>query len=255
LLYDSSGVFVGKEVSGDWTNDGFAIVDDVHMSGPRLVVAARRLLVGRSTRGFQFKEARRKSADGRDTEPVPLEITIDLGKSSPSAEETQVAMSRIFLTAQDRLGELVPEYWKTCVPEGIAGRNKDCSFSDEVLAIPGVMPSPEHTVPVAAPTDAKTAGFSHMSIGNGVSPPRALFSPEPEFSEAARGVKYQGVVTLRMVVKTDGTPSDIRIISPLGCGLDVKAVQAVKTWKFKPAEKDGQTIAFDIMVEVDFHLY
>lgn len=255
LLYDSSGGLVGKELAGDWTSDGFVLVDDLHMSGPRLVVGGRRLLVDRSTPAFRFLEARKRADDGKDAGPVLLEITADFGKDSPAVEETAAAMSRIFLTSQDSLGDLVAEYWNPCVREGVAGKNKNCGFSDEVLVVPGVMPSLDSHTPVALPTNAKTTGFEHMSNGNGVSPPTAILSPEPEFSEAARGVKYQGTTTLRMVVDTDGTLSNIRVIIPLGCGLDAKAVEAVKTWKFKPAEKNGQPVAFEIVVEVDFHLY
>lgn len=255
LLYDSSGSLVGKELSGDWTSDGFVLLDDVHMSGPRLVVGGRRLLVDRTTSAFRFREARRRADDGKDAGPVVLEITADFGKDSPPAEETEAAMSKIFLTAQDSLEDLVAEYWNPCVREGIGGKNKYCGFSDEVLIVPGVRPSRGSHKPVAPPTDAKVTGFENMSNGIGVSPPSVILSPEPEFSEAARGVKYQGTTTLRMVVTTDGTLTNIRIVVPLGCGLDAQAVQAVKTWKFKPAEKDGQPIAFEIAVELDFHLY
>lgn len=255
LLYDSSGGLLGKELSGDWTSNGFVIVDDLHMSGPRLVVGGRRLLVDRSTPVFRFLEARKRADDGKDAGPVLLEITADLGKDSPAVEETEAAMSRIFLTAQDSLEDLVAEYWNPCVREGVSGKNINCGFSNEVLIVPGVMPPQGSHKPLAPPTDANTTGFEHMSNGNGVSPPKVIVSPEPVFSEAARGVKYQGTTTLRMVVDTDGTLSNIRVIIPLGCGLDANAVEAVKTWKFKPAEKDGQPIPFEIAVEVDFHLY
>jgi protein TonB len=38
-----------------------------------------------------------------------------------------------------------------------------------------------------------------------------------------------------------------------GRGLDEEAVKAVRTWKFKPAIKDGRPVAVQIFVEVDFH--
>jgi protein TonB len=58
-----------------------------------------------------------------------------------------------------------------------------------------------------------------------------------------------------LIVDEEGVPKNIQISSPLGAGLDARAVQAVKTWIFEPAQKDGQPVAVKIAVEVAFHLY
>jgi len=73
--------------------------------------------------------------------------------------------------------------------------------------------------------------------------------------EEARKAKYQGTCTLGLIVGTDGRPSNIRVLSSLGMGLDEKAIEAVKNWKFEPAMKDGHPVRVEIAVEVDFHLY
>jgi TonB family protein len=99
------------------------------------------------------------------------------------------------------------------------------------------------------------AGGGIFHMGMGASPPRAIYSPEPEFSEEARKAKYQGTCTLGVVVDANGHPTNIRILSALGMGLDEKAIAAVKTWRFDPAMKDGHPVSFEIAVEVDFHLY
>jgi periplasmic protein TonB len=59
---------------------------------------------------------------------------------------------------------------------------------------------------------------------------------------------------LMLTVGTDGVPRNVRVIRSLGMGLDEKAVEAVQTWKFEPAMKDGQPVALELAVEVDFHL-
>ena len=92
-------------------------------------------------------------------------------------------------------------------------------------------------------------------MGGGVSAPRAIFSPEPEYSEEARKAKYQGTCVLWLVVGPDGRPRDIKVSRTLGLGLDEKAIEAVKQWKFEPAMKDGKPVAVQISVEVTFHLY
>jgi protein TonB len=109
--------------------------------------------------------------------------------------------------------------------------------------------------PGFGPGEGGGTGGGIFRVGAGVSPPRPIYQPEPEFSEEARKAKYQGVCTLALVVGVDGRPSNIRVQSSLGMGLDEKAIEAVKNWRFEPAMKDGHPVAVAIAVEVDFHLY
>ena len=89
----------------------------------------------------------------------------------------------------------------------------------------------------------------------GVTVPEAIYSPEPSFSEEARQAKAQGVVVLLLVVGKDGHPYNIRLGQSLGMGLDEKAIEAVSRWRFRPATLNGQPVATQIAVQVDFHLY
>lgn len=98
-------------------------------------------------------------------------------------------------------------------------------------------------------------GGGVFSVGGGVSAPRAISTPDPEYSEEARKAKYQGVVVLWLIVDPSGRPQQIKVARSLGMGLDQKAVEAVRNWKFEPAKKDGQPVAVQINVEVNFRLY
>ncbi len=98
-------------------------------------------------------------------------------------------------------------------------------------------------------------GGGYYRVGGGVSAPKALFAPDPEYSEEARKAKYQGTVILTCVVGKDGRPHEIRIARSLGMGLDEKAMEAVQGWKFEPGRKDGQPVPVLINVEVNFRLY
>jgi periplasmic protein TonB len=109
--------------------------------------------------------------------------------------------------------------------------------------------------PGLGPGEGGGTGGGVFRVGGGVAPPRVIYNPEPEFSEEARKAKYQGTCTLGLIVGTDGRPSNIRVLSSLGMGLDEKAIEAVKNWKFEPAMKDGHPVRVEIAVEVDFHLY
>jgi TonB family protein len=109
--------------------------------------------------------------------------------------------------------------------------------------------------PGFGPGEGGGTGGGVFHVGGGVSPPRPTYSPEPEFSEEARKAKYQGVCTLGLIVGVDGRPTNIRVLSSLGMGLDEKAIEAVKNWRFEPGMKDGHAVRTEIAVEVDFHLY
>jgi len=98
-------------------------------------------------------------------------------------------------------------------------------------------------------------GGGAYRVGGGVSAPKAIYSPDPEYSEEARKVKHMGTVVLWLVVGPDGKPRDIKVLRTLGLGLDEKAIEAVKNWRFDPAKKDGKPVAVQINVEVNFHLY
>jgi len=92
-------------------------------------------------------------------------------------------------------------------------------------------------------------------IGGGVSAPHLIYGPEPEFSEEARKAKYQGTVVLQVVVGADGRTHDIRVAQSLGMGLDEKAIEAIRQWKFEPSHKNGVPVAVLVDIEVNFHLY
>jgi len=93
------------------------------------------------------------------------------------------------------------------------------------------------------------------SVGNGVSMPRAIYAPEPEFSEEARIAKFQGEVTLLVTIGTDGRAKNLTVVRSLGMGLDQKALDAVRTWRFDPAKKDGRPVAVQMNIIVNFHLF
>jgi TonB family protein len=81
-----------------------------------------------------------------------------------------------------------------------------------------------------------------------------VYKVDPEYSEQARKAKFQGTVVLNLVVQRDGSVRDIRIVNSLGLGLDEKAIEAVKQWRFRPGEKNGQAVDVSAIIEVTFRL-
>jgi periplasmic protein TonB len=108
--------------------------------------------------------------------------------------------------------------------------------------------------PGFGPGSGGNMGGGAYKIGGGVSAPSILYKVEPEYSEEARKAKFQGTVLLFVVVDEHGNPRDIKIIRPLGLGLDEKAVEAVEKWKFNPGKKDGKPVAVQAQIEVNFRL-
>jgi protein TonB len=98
-------------------------------------------------------------------------------------------------------------------------------------------------------------GGGAYKIGGGVSAPKVIYQPDPEYSEEARKAKFSGTCVLWLVVGPDGKARDIRVARTLGLGLDEKAIEAVKTWRFEPGMKDGKPVATQLNVEVTFRLY
>jgi TonB family protein len=118
-----------------------------------------------------------------------------------------------------------------------------------VLAAQGQTQPPENT------DLGKTTPSPVFRVGGDVTPPRVRYGPSPEYSEKARAAGYEGTCVLWLIVGPDGKPRDIRVARTLGLGLDEKAIEAVRTWRFEPARKDGQPVAVQINVEVAFRLY
>jgi TonB family protein len=98
-------------------------------------------------------------------------------------------------------------------------------------------------------------GGGVFKVGGGISAPQPVSTPDPEYTEEARNAKTQGTCILWMIVDDQGRPRDIRVVRGLGFGLDAKAIEAVKQWRFQPAQKDGHPVNVQISVEVGFKLY
>jgi protein TonB len=92
-------------------------------------------------------------------------------------------------------------------------------------------------------------------VGGGVSAPQLIFSPDPEFSDEARRAKYQGVCVVSLIVDAQGNPQRVAVVRHLGMGLDEKAVEAVKQYKFKPATLQGKPVPVEVNIEVNFRIY
>jgi len=105
------------------------------------------------------------------------------------------------------------------------------------------------------PGEGGGTGGGPYSVGGGVSAPIPIYKPEPPYSEEARKAKYQGTVVLMIIVDAQGNVTDCKVVRPLGLGLDEKATETVRTWKFKPAMRNATPVPVRVIVEVSFRLF
>ena len=98
-------------------------------------------------------------------------------------------------------------------------------------------------------------GGGVMTVGGGVTAPVVIHRVVPEFTDQARRVKFQGEASIGLIVDAQGNPEDVHVVHPLGMGLDQKAVEAVRQYKFKPAMFQGHPVPVQLVIEVDFHMF
>lgn len=236
LKFHSDATLEGYASVGPWTLDGQIEVEDIHVRGAQLVIKGRRIhriFDGQQKPLDQLATVR--NAHGKEQKDLEkalqhlkVEIQIELPSQNPDEKDISAAMHAVFLTGSDSMMDVVPSYWL-----GYFAKQEGKPT-----------PAPETKVVHAV-----------FRVGGGVSAPHALYAPDPEYSDEAREAKFMGTVVLFLVVDSSGAPTNVQIVRPIGLGLDEKAVNAVSSWRFRPAEKDGEPVPAMINVEVNFHLY
>jgi TonB family protein len=116
-------------------------------------------------------------------------------------------------------------------------------------------PQTQDEVVLAPIPDPQAAPAPPEKVGNGVTAPHLLNSPEAEFSDYARRNKIQGECKFSMVVDEHGLPQDIKIVTPMEASLLENAYEVIRQYRFKPGAKDGAPVRVQIEVTVDFKLY
>ena len=117
-------------------------------------------------------------------------------------------------------------------------------------------PLPESLKTVVAAQAPRNLGSGVHSVTEpGMTAPKPLYKPDPEFSEISRREKTQGMVGILLVVDPDGLPRDLQIACSSVPENNENALAAVRKWKFAPGSKDGKPVAVGVEVDVSFHLY
>jgi TonB family protein len=107
---------------------------------------------------------------------------------------------------------------------------------------------------LVAPIAAMQEPGPVMKIGKGVKAPKLISKVDPQYTDAAKDARIQGVVELSVVVRADGRTDRVRVRKGLDPGLDENAVKAAEQYKFEPATKDGEPVAVQALITVHFRL-
>jgi TonB family protein len=160
-------------------------------------------------------------------------ITVDFGTTPMTPASVKTAMENVFLTKEQHLSAFVPIEW-----HGFLKSDESGQAQSQILA----------EIEKGPPEALK------VSSGN-ITPPRAISAPDPSYGREARKAKVHGTVMVWAVVDEQGRVPAIRIVRPLGMGLDERAVDAIRGWRFEPAKKDGVPVKVQVNIEVHFELW
>jgi protein TonB len=105
------------------------------------------------------------------------------------------------------------------------------------------------------PGSGGNTGGGLRQVGGGVSAPIEIYRVEPEFSEEARKAKLTGNVLVNLWVDRTGRVTHVSVLKGLGMGLDEKAMEAVKQFRFKPAMENGKPVPVEMNIDVNFQIF
>lgn len=93
-----------------------------------------------------------------------------------------------------------------------------------------------------------------IQVGGAVKKPEPLYQPQPRYTEVARRANVQGVVVLMATIDERGNVTDVRVLRGLPMGLDQAALDAVRTWRYRPATLHGRPVKVYFNLTVNFQL-
>jgi TonB family protein len=229
LRYDQSGVLKHRGDTGPWTT-AFVYIKSFDIKNDKIRIDATRVVQ-------IFDRKKRRFQPTKTDIPIILEIDIDLASA---ARETAIMklLSSVFIGSQESLAGLVPDYWRSVI---------------ERLDQAGVLPPEPANVTYPGGCGSAPSVDDPCRIGKTVKPPKPISTNDPPFSDIGRIAHLRGTTILATVVDETGHTKKTRVVTPLGCGFDDRAVDAVSRWLFNPATRDGKPVPVQITVEVNFN--
>lgn len=131
----------------------------------------------------------------------------------------------------------------------------DTSGSVDMKSSPSANPTQEFSSSQVENDQSKDADLG-ISADFGISTdPKPTHTPRPKYPSRARKLGWEGTVILLVEVLSDGTTGEIEIQESSGRSiLDDAAIQAIRKWRFAPAQKQGVRVATTVKIPVVFKI-
>lgn len=242
LSFDSAGKLESPSALTTFTLSGVEITK-LSVGSSRLHLQGRRIALQFAADVPQRVPIRVRTSffSSNSDESMAIEVRM------PHGGDLSPALDAIFTESLADLVPMMPIEWQTYAQEHFSAQTDQSSVrsvsSTAIEPANSAMPA-KHLPPPGI-----------RAIGDGVTPPIVLKSIEPQFSQAARGAQVAGNVLVYLQVNEQGQPVHVRLLHPLGLGLDESALVAVKGYKFKPAMEDGRPVAIEMNVDVNFRIF
>lgn len=225
LSFDASGRFLGKGATAPISLNGVFRVASVKVSGRTLEI--------KGERSSLFLDSRSQTIQSLTT-GERVRVRLQASANIASLEEAEIMLAAVFLD-RSYLNDLRANYWKQLLPEG-----KEYDEARKKGEAIGMLLGER-------PVYSVSPGI--------VEPPSPVFTPDPEYSNEARERKVSGTSVWRLYLNERGQPEIIEMRSALETTLDLRAVEALRKWRFRPATKAGAPVASRVDVEVSFKIY
>jgi TonB family protein len=257
--YDAEGKVLKGGAEESWTTNGVVLTDHIELTPGKISIAGRRIFVLFGKKGLVLLEFKRLR--DRGSAPLSPSVHTEIALSQPvdSAEQARTVLSRVFALNTADLFNSLPGFWRRYLAghlryDSALKQDEEFCWNDQ---------REERLIPVQSvgstaksgpeDTDAEKPVF-HVGKDEKVKAPQAQFTPPPEYSAIAQYEKYRGIVVVNLIVGTDGKVHNVRLLSPLGMGLDEIARATVQTWRFKPAIHNKEPVAVEMNIELTFQI-
>jgi len=260
LRYDAEGKILKGGSEQSWTTNGALLIDRIELMPEKISIAGRRIFVLFGKKGLVLMEFKRLKDRGSPPLSPSIKTEISLDQPVNSAEQARAVLSRVFALNTAGLFDSLPDFWRRYLAGHLrydSSLKQDEEFywnykrEESLITVQSLEPT---TKSGPADEEIKKPVF-HVGKDDQVKAPQAKFTSAPEYSAIAQYENYQGIVVVSIVVASDGSVHDVRLLRALGMGLDDIARATVQTWRFRPATHNKEPVAVEMNIEVAFDLH
>ncbi len=238
IRYDATGNLVGKWHAGRWTWHSTVEVTKIEAKDRLLRIKANRLLLNYNSSTHKFTPTR----------SGPVEIEIETSTDADGKIDPEKEIEKAFLRSSEDYPLEMQPYWKPFIACIIHPKTEECDYYERRAIEPD-------TEKVNRTSAWKPAYTDVYSVGPDVTPPKVKSRVKPTYTDVAQAAGITGTVLLEAVVTKQGGIRILRVIRPLGYGLEENAAEALSLWTFEPGTRMAKPVDVLLTIEVNFNLH